>query len=468
MSGSSTVSDKLVCIFFDCRVAGDGRGYEELRQTVYAQCSQLLTLSDLQCRRSGTKLSAIVNLVTHTHVESFSTSFCASTAGKSMRTGAAVVISGLDALAAAPPDHNVNACGASIFGNRMGSVLPHIHRALGGSQHHQLLIFFCSSYASHTEVTQSLSGLCLDPSPNQWLRCILVDWEAVCVTVGELASNVRVYRCSRSVRQLQAAVQESLSSFLLPGVRSTHRLGLQLGSQAVPVIATLWHYGALFEQRDTTSSVLVTGRASSAAALVTSSTMYEPLAETNHRHDRATAASRLERHGRNPWPTLHLRAVLEPDKIDESFLMGDTWALALDSSAASTATLASSSVPSWPCTTSVVALWHAFCDAFLGDALVLAGEETGIEAHSSVMQRHHHFVAYLMPDRTMRVREIVPPELRVVPLPSFPTREGLREQLLYNAEMQRLREQLVSHCASASFSLDTLLSGGWCSAASTP
>ncbi|CAG9574448.1 conserved hypothetical protein [Leishmania major strain Friedlin] len=468
MSASSTVSDRRVCIFFDCRVAGDGKGYEELRQTVYAQCSQLLTLSYLHYQRSGTTLSATVHLVTHTRVESFATPFCATSTDHPIDSGAAGVISGLRALAAAQPDHSVNACGAAIFGNRMESVLPHVQRALGGSQQRHQLILFCSSYVSHTEATQSLSGLCLDASPHQRLRCILVDWEAVCVTVGELASNVRVYRCSRSARQLQAAMQEILSLFLLPDVRSSRRLGLQLGLQAVPVIATISHYGAFLDGRDTIGSVVATDRASSAAAPMAGGVMHQRLAETNHRHNRANAASVVERDDRDPWSTLHLRAVLEADNIDESFLMGDTWTLALDTSAASTSTLTSSSAPSWPCTASTVALWHAFCNAFLGDALVFTGEETGIEAHRHAMQRHHHFVAYFMPDRTMRVREIVPPELRFVPLPAFPTREGLREQKAYTTEMQRLREQLVSHCACASFSLDALLSSGGHGAASTP
>ncbi|CBZ27318.1 conserved hypothetical protein [Leishmania mexicana MHOM/GT/2001/U1103] len=468
MSASSTASERRICIFFDCRVAGDGRGYEEFRQTVYAQCRQLLTLSHLHYHRSGTTLSVTVHLVMHTHVESFATPVCATSTGHPIDSGAAGVISGLRALAAAQPDHSVNARGAAIFGNRMGSVLPHVQRALGDSQQRHQLILFCSSYVSHAEATQSLSGLCLYASPHQRLRCILVDWEAVCVTVGELTSNVRVYRCSRSARQLQAAMQDILSLFLLPDVRPSRRLGLQLGLQAVPVIATIWHYGAFLDGRDTIGSVLVTDRALSAAAPLASGVMHQRLTETNHRHDRATAASVVERGGRDPWSTLHLRAVLEVDDIDESLLMGDTWALSLDTSAASTSALNSSSAPSSPCTVSTVALWHAFCNAFLGDALVLTGEETGIEAHRHAMQRHHHFVAYFMPDRTMRVREIVPPELRFVPLPALPTREGLREEKAYKAEMQCLREQLVSHCASASFSLDALLSSGWCGAVSTP
>ncbi|CAM36681.1 conserved hypothetical protein [Leishmania braziliensis MHOM/BR/75/M2904] len=470
MPVSSPMPDKRVCLFFDCRVAGDGRGYEELRRTVHTQCSQLLILSHLHSSGSGTTLSATVHLVTHTRVEYFATSLCAATTDKPVDSGAIGVMNGLRALADAQPDHRIHACGAATFGNRMESVLPHIQRALGDSQQRRQLILFCSSYVSHTEATQSLSGLRLDASSRHWMRCILVDWEAVCVTVGELTSSVRVYRCSLSARQLQAAVQDSLSLFLLPDARSLRRLGLQLGLQTLPVVATVWHYAGLPDKRDTLNSVLRADRAPPAAAPVARGMVHQRLAETTRRHAPFTAVSMVERGGRDTLSILHLRAVLEADKVDESLLLGDTWVLTLDPSAASTftSTLTSSSESPWSWDASTVALWHAFCDTFLGDALVLSGEDTGIEACRHAMQSHHHFVAYFMPDRTMRVREIVPPELRFVPLPAPLMRKGLQEQRAYQAEMHRLRQQLVSHCASASFSLDALLSSGWRGAMSAP
>ncbi|KAG5478580.1 hypothetical protein LSCM4_04813 [Leishmania orientalis] len=466
MSAFPKVSGMRVCIVFDSRVGGDGRGYEELRQTVYAQCGQLLTLSRLHSSGDGAALFTTVHIVTHTRVVSYATSFHAQAADKSSESGAVDVMAGLRPLQVAQPDHSVGACGAAAFRNRMEIVMPCIQQTLADSQNRRQLILFCSSYVSHTEATQSLSGLRLDASPHQWLRCILVDWEAVSVTVGELTSNVRVYRCSRSARQLQAAMQDILCPFLMPDLRLSRRLGLKLGVQAVPVIATLWHYGVCLNEGNAIGSVARAGCAPPAAVFEASGTMCQCLTEASRRQTSVTAAAVAEGGDRGDWPLLHLRAILEADKVDESLLYGDTWVLALDTSAATASTLTSSSAPSRPYAASAVALWHAFCDAFFGDALVFIGEETGIEVCRHALQQHHHFVAYFMPDKTMRVREIVPPELRLVPLPAPPTREGLRERRAYGAEMQRLRQQLLSCCASASFSLDALLSSGWRGAAS--
>ncbi|KAG5478776.1 hypothetical protein LSCM1_06180 [Leishmania martiniquensis] len=460
MPAFQIVPGTRVCIFFDCRVGGDGRGYEELRQTVYTQCSQMLTLSRLHSSGDRTALSASVHIVTHARVASHATSFQAEAPGESSDFRAADVVAGLRPLQTAQPDHSVGVCGADTFGNRMEAVMPHIQRALDDSQQRSQLILICSSYVSHTEATQSLSGLRLGASPHQWLRCILVDWAAVCVTVGELTSNTRVYRCSRSMRQLQAAVQDSLCVFLMPDVRPSRRLQLKLGAQAMPVIAALWHYGACLDESDTVRGVARAERASPAALSEVSDMTCRRLEAPDCCKSSAAAASVAEWGDRGDGcPTLHLRAILEADQVDESLLFGDTWVLALDT-AVTASTLISSSAPLWPSAASTVALWYAFFNAFFGDALVLTGEATDMGSRHRALQRRHHFVAYFMPDKTMRVREIVPPELRFVPLPAPPTPEGLREQRVYESEMQRLRQQLLSCCASASFSLDALLSSG--------
>ncbi|KAG5504491.1 hypothetical protein JKF63_04943 [Porcisia hertigi] len=456
MSASSVAGCKRVCIFLDCRVLGDGKGYEDLRQTVYSQCSQLRALSHHHSLGDAPASSVTVHFVRHTRVESGATSFHVTASDQPTNSAALDVENCLRALAVAQPDHSVDACGMTTFGNRMSPVMPHVQRALDKFQQDSQLILFCSSYVSHSEATQSLSGLCLDASPHQWLRCILVDWEAACVTVGEMSSSVRVYRCSRSTRQLQAALQDGLGSFLLPSVYSSRHLQLQVGLQVVPVAASIWHYGAFLNKCRTISSVPGVSRVLPDLP-VTRDMKRRHFADTAHCHPLISVGPAVERSCRDERPTLHLRAVLEADKIDESFLFGDTWVLTLDLSTSFTSTLSSSS-PSKSCAASAASLWHAFFDVFRGDALVFAAEDTGIEVCNTAMLRHHHFVAYFMPDKTMRVREIVPPELRFVPLPAPPTREGLREQGVYPPEMQRLRQQLVSHCASASFSLDALLS----------
>ncbi|KPA83794.1 hypothetical protein ABB37_02014 [Leptomonas pyrrhocoris] len=443
-------------VFFDCRrgEGNDMKGYEAFRKVTYEQCSQLLSMASFH----GTQLSHLrvsLYLVSHVDIRSYQHPLTA-LADAAYHPWLSVV-ERMNSEAVHSPEFPSGTT-RSAFVNKMEVVKAAIHNVLRGAPHRHLVLF-CSTFVSLTEATHSLADLQAGPLSQQTC-CVLPDWAAVRVTAARLHDRLRLYRCPFNPTQLRCALQDVLRPYLLPGLPSARRITLQLGSREVSCRATVLHYADSIRRCCALSDF--------APSHVTPSGGYfaGPLVQCCPtecvRHEAVAQGAQAQ-----PC-ILQLRAVLEADTVDEAMLFGDTWELTWDddSRGAAADSMTASALDAYTA-------FHAFRAAFRDDILVFTGDARGIVSSCHLAMRLHHFVAYDCADRTMRLREVVPTELRFVPLMPPPPSGGANGsgggRTQRDAALQRqfgsLRQQLAAQCRSPEFSLDELLRADVCAVA---
>ncbi|KPI87127.1 hypothetical protein ABL78_3780 [Leptomonas seymouri] len=436
---------KLLSVFFDCRCdAEDGRGYDTFRHVTHEQCSRLLSMASLHDTRPSL-LSVSLHLVFHTHIRTYEPALAAPTEATCHPWLA--VIERLNVEAVHSPRFS-SSTERSAFVNRMAMVKTAVEGALrGGPRSH--LVIFCSTYVSPTQAVQSLADVRTGPLPQQ-ICCILPDWAAVRVTAAYIHERLRLYRCSFNPTLLQCALQDALGPYVLPGIPPAHRVKLQLGNRELSCRATVMHYADSirrygYHKNFPSTHVIPAGGGSAGAECV--------------RHGAVTLEAEA-----GP-SVLQLRALLQADEVDEAMLYGDTWELTWEgdcgNSAADSATVSS---------LAAYTNFHTFRTAFRDDVLVFTGDTQGVMSSCHFAMRHHHYVVYDSHDKTMRLRELVPTELRFVPLKPPLPRVGdcggrPQEDPAIQRQLSDLRARLVAQSTTADFSLDSLLRAELCTVA---
>lgn len=301
--------------------------------------------------------------------------------------------------------------GLTCFRQRMAALLPIMadltHRGENEDAGHY--IAFYSTYVTCAEVSRSFAGIFT--APRCVCRCVVADTEAVSGSSLVVDGSCLVIRCSLDPCILQGAVQATLRLAELP-----------LYPLSVPVVL---HIGAM-------------------QVLCSAALPY------------ASAANLAGRAADTPVNHLTLRAVVDPDNVNESTLFGDSWVVVaatkvtgFDEAGAAT-TAASKPAPSL--------VFDACFNVFKDTSMIFTTPQLSLSTICDGSLKSASFIAYFHDDTQVILRQIVPTELRC-PRTQWRFTPPHRDEQLYDA-MQKIREDLQAGCTSSLFSMDEVVRGG--------
>lgn len=429
---SAELEAKRLSIFLDCRRQNaENDNFLQFREVVYKECTQMLSLAIFHHLLSS-QVRVCAYLVSKDRVTRFVDS--ASAADVEHRWGHhpafAMLLNlvGAEGITSEPLD----ASDASAYANKLTQTVQAMEEAFAtGPPEH--LVLFCSVFVTPEEAARSLSAFAGGRSTRQ-LCCLLPGRSAASVTKAAINTVCHLYSAPFSPPQLQSALQDALGPFLLPGVIQTRRVDLQAGDVLISCKATMPHLAKSMRRCCHLNEVAPELFLHRGNCFAGSTLLSCPTESTRHR---------AQVHYDVPPPcVLTLVGVLRAADVDEMMLFGDTWVLAWD-----VATSAVEPLTQLITSASTRSHLHTFCQVFKNDVLVFAGGVDALASPCQIAVSRHFYVVYVHPDHTLRLREIVPVELRHVPIaPSLPSRYGsvaLREEAKTRADLDDCRTRLL-------------------------
>jgi hypothetical protein len=438
---------RQLSVVFDCRrFEGNEEAYAMFRRVTREQCTRLLSLAIFQGVPRNQLLVKLF-LLSAAEVRVFEEHLTEEGVLAEPNGSWLSLMEELEkplCLSYAP----LTAAAFSLFADKVEPARQCLEMILSAAPQKHLALL-CTVFATLDEVIRSLSSLSVHHL-SQEICCVVPDWQAVRASKVQVShARLRMYRCPYNPAQLQSALQDALSSFVLPGLNTTRRVLLRAGDTTVMCKAMVPHYAEGVRRCCRVDDVASSTAVASGGFFGGNRLQYCPT-------ERMRYEVMTERGEATPC-VLQVRSVMTPDCVDETFLMGDTWLLAWDDTEAWNPSPATQAMAG-----AAYSSFYTFWNTFQTLVVVFEGDNRGLVSPCHVAMQRHFYAAYCCVERTLRLREIVPVELRFEPLtrPLSSRFEGLNppEDAALKKELNDVRSRLLAQDHVARFAWADALS----------